>query len=181
MASEHRPGEPAPIVRTRRWLPAREEIGPPDCPILHRWELIHFRGRKLMLHHFLPNADDRDVHDHPASFWTLVLRGGYDDLAVCPLCHGDSKPRATGWYCEECFGVGVFLNERMRAGMLRRRQAEHAHRTKVGPRGCWTLVLMGRKERPWGFWRGNRWWPWREYEHRFGFGMRCDREDAPDV
>jgi hypothetical protein len=152
------PGEPAGRV-LRRFLPDTEVIGPPDCPILHRWTLASVLGRKLLLHHFQPNADDRAEHDHPSPFWTLVLRGYYDDIAH--VANGS-------------------VRERMAAGMLRRRAAEHRHVTKVGPDGCWTLVFMGKKTRPWGFWEGNRWYFWRDHEQRFGFGMRCAEDPEPE-
>lgn len=190
----HREGEPAPSQG--RWFP-REEIGPPECPILHRWTLIGTRGRgkrslgKLLLHHFLPNADDRAVHDHPASFVTFVLRGSYVDCTPCPVCnHEDSfevldalrvaarEPRLDFVDCEHCRDVRYVL-ELMRPGTVRYRPAEHRHRTRVGPRGCWTLVVMGPKRREWGFFKGGRWWPWREHERRFGFGMRCPEPGPP--
>lgn len=176
-----REGEPAP--KSGRVIP-REVIGPPRCPIMIRWTLASVRGRKLMLHHFLPNADDRDDHDHPASFWTFVLRGGYDDYVPCPWCGGEgahSAPgamcvrNAYGWTyaCPRCENTGTVAGERMRLGMLSHRAATYRHRTRVLPSGCWTLVWMGPKERPWGFWRNGRWWPWKLYERHFGFGMRC--------
>ena len=166
------PGEPAPPGRLLR----PEVIGPTDCPLLHRWTLAKAFGCKLMVHHFLPNADDRAVHDHPAAFVTLVVRGFYDDMAPCdyPGCDGEGFLLPDDWRCPTCRGAGVLLNERMRPGMLRFRQATHRHRTKVGPRGCWTLVLMLRKTRRWGFWLGGKWWFWRDFEREFGFGMRCD-------
>ncbi len=165
-----------------RFVGRHEVIGPPACPIMHRWTLLKVGGRKLMLHHFLPNADDRAEHDHPASFWTFVLRGGYDDFVPCPICGGDgsgcrsgSTP-ATG---SPCGRTGMVAGDRMRAGMRRRRAATYRHRTRVLPSGAWTLVWMGRKERPWGFWVDGRWWPWADHEKAFGFGMRCptERED----
>ena len=167
-------GEPA--RRLRRGPLAPEVIGPPACPIMHRWTLLKVRGRKLLLHHFLPNADDRAEHDHPAPFWTFVLRGGYDDQVPCPTCDGTGddwlgRPRLGG--CGTCQGYRDVAGDRMRAGMLRRRAATYRHRTRVLPSGAWTLVWMGRKERPWGFWKDGRWWPWREHEKAFGFGMRC--------
>jgi hypothetical protein len=159
------------------WLRNPEVIGPPDCPILHRWTLLDLGPRvgKLMVHHFLPNADDRDVHDHPRPFWTYIVRGGYDDLVPCE-CAG------TAWEgCAGCVGrgglPGLRIGDRMRGGMLRRRPAEHAHRTRVGPRGCWTIVVMGPLQRRWGFWRRGKWWFWRDYEAEFGFAMRCEDLD----
>lgn len=155
-------GEPAGKVR-RRLLPDTEVIGPPECPILHRWTLWPWGERKhengdvrfkLMVHRFLPNADDRDMHDHPRGFVTLVLRGRYDDHSLDP-------------------GAGTVRVDRLRPGSIRHRPAKHIHRTKVGPDGCWTLVVMGPMERAWGFWRDGRWMYWRDHERKYGFGMRC--------
>jgi hypothetical protein len=195
-----------------RLLPKPEVIGPPDCPILLRYTIWPRSLRrwaplgsgpgesekppapvKVMLHHFLPNADDRDVHDHPRPFWTLVLRGWYDDMCACPGCDGSGRVLARfadlRWFascwgavpvyevCSRCRGEGVLIRERMRPGMLRLRPANHAHRTKVGPSGCWTLVVMGPLRRRWGFWRDGLWWFWKDYEAAFGFAMRCEDLD----
>lgn len=167
-----------------------EIIGPPECPILKRWTLIPWREPKddraearfkLMVHHFLPNADDRDLHDHPRPFWTLVLRGFYDDIKPCDWCkstgnmyHDVEGERQTDGYCLGCGSTGMVLRERMGPGKLRFRPASHVHRTKVGPSGCWTLVLMGPLQRRWGFWHLGEWWYWKDHERVFGFGMRCD-------
>ena len=175
-------GEPA-----RRTGPlGAEVIGPPACPIMHRWTLLKVRGRKLLLHHFLPNADDRAEHDHPAPFWTVVLWGGYDDRVPCTRCDGRGVIERDGagllyptLTCSPCGGTGDAPGDRMRPGMLRRRAATYRHRTRVLPSGAWTLVWMGRKERPWGFWKDGRWWPWREHERAFGFGMRCPTDETP--
>lgn len=124
-----------------------ETIGPPECPIMRRWTLLKVRGRKLMLHRFFPDADDRAEHDHPAPFWTFVLRGGYDDRVECPECggtgHGAILARCLN-HCDE----GSIAGDKMRAGMLRRREATYRHRTRVLPSGAWTIIWMGRKERP---------------------------------
>lgn len=176
------------LARLRRPLPPSERIGPPECPILNRWILIGGAtgsagsSLKLMLHHFLPNRDDRDMHDHPRPFWTFVLWGSYENLVPCTgrLCNEGivgfiMRPPEL---CTICGGDGFIVGEHMKRGVLRYRPATHAHRTRVGPEGCWTLVLMGPLRRPWGFWREGKWWPWREYEQRFGFGMRCEDVDV---
>lgn len=160
-------------------LPKREVIGAPACPLVHRWTL-HSGRLKLFVHHFLPNTTDPDVHDHPRAFWTFVLRGSYDDLVRCECGDGWGKPRPTGFggttrsACEHCGGTATVLNEVMYPWKLRRRTAEHAHRTRTHDEGCWTVVLMGPLRRPWGFWREGRWWPFKEYERVFGFVMRCE-------
>jgi hypothetical protein len=129
---------------------SREIIGDPECPLLHRWTLLDVGSAKLLLHHFLPTKRDRDPHDHPRSFLTFVFLGRYDD--------------------EQPSGI----IDRVQAPAVRFRRAEHAHITVAGPRGAWSLVVMGPKRRDWGFLRDGHWWPWSRYEDRFGTSFRCD-------
>lgn len=146
---------------------------------MHRWTLFGDGsvGKRLtagspikvMVHHFLPDADDRDAHDHPRGFLTIVLWGGYDDYVPCEACGGGELDG-----CLWCAGTGLRLGDRLRAGSIRYRHAEYAHRTRVGPRGAWTLCVMGPFRREWGFWRLGRWVPFLDYEERFGPGMRCE-------
>lgn len=141
----------------------RETIGNPECPILFRWTLVRVGTKKVMLHRFLPNSRDRDPHDHPWSFVTVVLAGSYLDVNYRDC------PRGIG-QCESCRN-----EERMTRGKVRFRPALHTHQTVAGPRGCWTLVLtFGGAGRPWGFWRDNSWWTWKEYDAKFGHGMKCE-------
>lgn len=170
------PREIPPRPRARRPF-APEIIGDPECPILHRWtlggdRLMKNAPVKVLLHHFMPNTDDRDTHDHPRSFVTFVLWGSYENWILCPACLG----REEG-FCRFCLQAGLVLGDRMRPGMVRYRRATHAHRTRVGPRGCWTFVVMGPYRRRWGFWRQGRWWTFKDYQRVFGFGMRCGDED----
>lgn len=191
-----------------RWLREPELIGAPDCPLMHRWSIIDSkpatvqrtegnsqgksltlivlpkwltRDRKLMVHRFLPNIEDRDPHDHPRGFWTFVVRGGYLDLVPCQHCEGKGEavmpngsrvPR-----CSLCDSTGVVVGDRMRPGTLRYRAPEHKHITRSGPKGAWTVVLMGPTARPWGFWRRGRFWLWKDYEKEFGFAMRCPTDE----
>lgn len=144
------------LERLRHWLPEPELIGHPDCPLIKRWTIIGDRQQgvyrwpfKLMIHYFVPGTEDPDPHDHPRSFVTLILRGHYVDVNR----HGQ--------------------REVMRVGKLRHRPAEHAHRTIAGPRGCWTIVVMGPQSREWGFWFDGVWMPSREYIARYGGSQRC--------
>lgn len=167
-----------------QWGPFRREvIGPEDCPIMTRWTLLSGRLGKLLVHHFFPNADDRAIHDHPAPFLTFVLRGGYDDMVPCGYCGGElwRRPGApvTPENCSRCDG-GLLLGDAMRPGSIRYRSSKHQHRTKVLPTGCWTVVVMGPKRQPWGFFLGGRKWGWAEFEERFGDGMRCAEQGAVD-
>ena len=46
-------------------------------PYLVRWSLDAGRFGSVKLHHILRSDDDRDLHDHPWSFVSVILRGGY--------------------------------------------------------------------------------------------------------
>lgn len=147
-----------------------EVIGNPECPILYRWTLLHLGGMKdesgwhnckakLMLHRFMPNTTDREYHDHPWAFVTVVLQGGYDDYSLGVYEHlvtRRTKP------------------DRLRRGSLRYRPAKHSHITRSGSGGAWTLVFTGPFTRSWGFWVNKQWWPHRKYGEVFGYGMQCE-------
>jgi hypothetical protein len=195
------------ITRLRSWLRTPEHIGAPDCPIMNRWTIVDekpaatashgqkvmsllplpkwlTRDYKLMVHHFLPNVEDRDPHDHPRPFWTLVLKGCYFDLVPCPECDGvgtwteyTSPEEAGHGPCPRCRGDKVVVGDVMRRGMVRYRPAEHTHLTQTSRAGAWTVVVMCPLARPWGFWRSGKWWAWRDYEKEFGFAMRCPSDD----
>lgn len=163
-------------------LPEREAIGQPACPLFYRWTFWDRWNVKAMLHHFMPSMTDPDIHDHPRSFVTFVLRGGYLDLTQCGCQRGTSYGSLAsaldqnGLTCPDCGGDGV-VGEVMNAPKVKYRHAAHAHSTKTGRRGAWTLIVMGPKIRPWGFWRHGVWFGFKEYEEVFGFARICDSED----
>jgi hypothetical protein len=179
VTTETQAGEPA-----RKLGGGWEVIGPADCPILYRRTLLSGRFGKVLYHRFAPNMTDRVPHDHPASFLTVVVRGGYEDLQPCPHC----STEAPGWHlgppsddwrharpmtpCDAC-GTTGYLIDRVRALAIRWRPAEHSHITRTGPDGATTLCLMGPKRREWGFWRDGQWYPWRTFERLFGLNWRC--------
>lgn len=155
--------------------PPVEVIGQPECPILHRWTIINAGSWKLLLHHFLPTSRDRDPHDHPRAFVTVVVRGDYVDVQprACKRGHVGHYDDAT--FCQTC-GAPILdeVADHVRAPAIRYRPATHTHKTYAGERGAWTIVVMGPLVRAWGFLRDGRFWPWREYEDRYGHGFRCE-------
>lgn len=106
-------------------------MGRAECPYAERWTLETPFG-SLRLHHWLTGDDPRALHDHPWSFVTIILSGGYADVTE----HG---------------------RERMGPGRVRFRPAGHRHTVEVGKGGCWSLVITGPHTRFWGFWRKGRW------------------------
>lgn len=123
---------------------SEEEInGNGVCPTyLYRWTLLRVGSLfAIYLHKFVGNDWSLDCHDHPKRFVSIGLRGGYIEFTP------NAKPRV--W----------------NAPWVRTFPAEHIHRL-VGPtpeKPCWTLVIVGRAVRPWGFWHFGQFVPWRKY------------------
>lgn len=94
------------LVQPRRWLPF-----------------------SVRVHHILRSDDDRHLHDHPWSYATIILRGGYTEVT--------SRDKDGKWY-----GVGNILFRGWR----------HFHRLIVPPGAtAWTLFIMGPYRHRWGF------------------------------
>jgi hypothetical protein len=144
----------------RRWLDRRrEEInGDGQCETyLYRWTLLRTRWGKLYLHHFVGSDWARDPHDHPKAFVSIGLRGSYTEHQYTPGV--TAVRRSVVW----------------RAPWIRRFPARHVHR--IDATECWTLVWVGREQRPWGFWlpegRGrSQWMLWSDYVHGQGLARR---------
>lgn len=124
--------EPPPAYkhRNRFKLTWGEYLGRSECPYLRRWVLETPFG-SLRIHHWLSSDDDRNFHDHPWWFITLVLSGEYTDVS----------PQG---------------RESMTPGRIRFRPALHKHTVEVKPPGCWTIVLTGSHVRFWGFHVGGK-------------------------
>lgn len=105
----------------------------------------------LFIHHICLSDRDRDPHDHPWDFATLILKGGYTD-ENWPIgyygsagFHRDSAP----------------VDTEAKPGRAFVRSAEYAHRVRLAPgKTAWTLVFTGPCRRVWGFWtaKGRRRW-----------------------
>jgi hypothetical protein len=77
-------------------------------------------------------------HDHPVSFLSIVLRGGYTETR-----NGELRERR--WF-----------------NAIPAKQSDH-HRIIAAKPNTVTLALMGPKVREWGFHTSKGWIGWREY------------------
>lgn len=128
-----------------KWFRREEIDGDGACPTyLYRWTLLRLgRFLAVYLHHFVGNDWSRDMHDHPKRFITIGLKGRYRE----------ETPAGSPF-------TGTKLHD-YRAPWIRTFPAEHRHR--ILARDCWTLVIVGPKEREWGFWHQGRFIPWFAY------------------
>ncbi len=122
-------------ARRRGWFIGRTDIG----DYMHRW-VIETPFGALRLHHILRSDEARGLHDHPWSFWTFLLTGGYTEV---------TRPAGGLERCQDC-----------RRFSFRFVPAETAHRL-ILTRPVWTLVLTGPKVRDWGFIIDGVWTSWK--------------------
>ena len=131
-----------------------EEInGGNRCPTyLYRWTLFQprrprwlWRGFGVYLHHFVGDDWSRDLHDHPKRFISIGLWGAYCET----VGHGSDLVGSRRIYI---------------APWIRTFPAEHIHRLSlIQGRPCWTLVIVLRSVREWGFWHDGQWIHWKDY------------------
>lgn len=115
-----------------RWLCKLDEHGYP-----YPFDWLPFIIR---LHHIRSADWDRDLHDHPANYRTILLRGCYVEQDV----YGTKR---------------VYIS-----GSTRGAKAETFHRiSEVSEGGVWTIFIMTKKCNSWGFLVNGKKVPWRKY------------------
>jgi hypothetical protein len=102
-----------------------------ECPYFRLWAIITKKG-SIRLHNWLGDDDHRHPHNHPYSFYTFILWGGYDD------------------YSYDEFGT-IKNIEKMKAGMIRYRPANHMHQVLNVLPNTWTFLITGVPLFRWGF------------------------------
>jgi hypothetical protein len=107
---------------------------------MRRWQLRVGKLGALRLHHILRGDSDRDFHDHPMDFTSLVISGGYVEHTP------DREPRK-------------FL-----PGDVNRKRAEDLHRLELIGDDAWTVVVAGPFRRDWGFQTDDGWVAAGEYD-----------------
>lgn len=132
-----------PLLRRLAWhvrvIPDRDN---PERPYITRHYLAGgpaHRWFAICLHQ-IHCGDPADLHDHPAAYVSLILSGGY-------------------W---EQTPEGRF---RRKPGHLRFRSGRSLHRLQLDPKAgeVWTLFIMFRRTRNWGFRTRGGWVPHEKY------------------
>lgn len=122
-----------------KFFPREEINGRNLCPTyLYRWTLLRLGEYAVYLHHFVAEDWSKDKHDHPKRFISIGLKGSY--------C--EETPEGEKWF---------------HAPWLRSFPASHIHRLRLDGGSCWTLVIVLRTVREWGFWPAHGWMRWKEY------------------
>lgn len=98
-----------------------------------RYRLIQTPWFALYIHHILKSDEDRDLHDHPWNFSSLILKGSYAEM----------------WKKSPLFKVN--RNQVYYPGDIVKHAAEDAHKITLMSKDVWTLVLVSGPRRPWGY------------------------------
>ena len=112
--------------------------------------------------HRIGTPDSRPtLHDHPWNFVSIVLRGGYDE-AVPPVSGGD------------------FYAVTRHVRRVNRKRAEDFHWIdRLDRTPTWTLMLVGRRRRTWGYLdRDGTWTAFNEHPHDARFQAALARRRA---
>ena len=133
--------------RERRDIAGCEYDGTHDSILLSRYTIFGRRDHpSLYLHIFRRSDHDRELHDHPWSFTTLLLWPGYIEETQ------SGKRRK--------FPLQLLF-----------RPALFRHRVELLPvyEYSISLVFVGPKKRVWGFWRDGDFIPFKKYFEEKGF------------
>lgn len=118
---------------------------------LRRYRVLQTPWFGIYLHKIAQPDHDRDLHDHPWPFVSVVLRGGYDETLRAVHDYGNG-PVDVGVRCVRGWLSFAF------------RRATDAHRiTRLHRTPTWTLVIVGRRRKSWGFYTDRGYVPWRTY------------------
>lgn len=124
-------------------------IGDEDDPLLIRYVVFRLPWFGLWVHKLCRSDHDRALHDHPWSFISIILKGGYQEVT----------------------DVGT-LEHRPWSVLLR--PAEWRHRVVIqSGKPSWNLIFVFQRRRLWGFWPDNNWCWWRRYDYQTGI---CQEE-----
>lgn len=109
-----------------------------DSEYLARLHLLKTPWFAICLHWILKRDPEPFLHDHPVSFFSIILRGGYIE---------NRNGRHAGRICYNY--IKASFNDR--------------HSIIYVQPGTLTLCFMGPKRREWGFHTERGWTNWRDY------------------
>lgn len=98
------------------------------------WWPNGWKWYRFFLHNILRSDDDRDQHNHPWSFTSIILAGCYLEHIFFP--------RAT---------ATRYLKRWAYPGTVLKNSAAHTHRVEI-IRPVWSLVMCPEATQEWGFW-----------------------------
>lgn len=113
---------------------------------------VHFRRYRLLatpwgsvyIHNILKSDEDKDPHDHPWDYTSVILSGSYKEILVREPNYDIPLP------CQYYQGDVI------------ERNAEDAHKLIINS-PVWTLVFVSKPKRVWGYQTSNGWVDYKTY------------------
>lgn len=105
----------------------------PDVNYLERLRIISTPLMSIYLHRIGTPDSRPTLHDHPWSFVSIILRGGYTEVRLDKHTRAETRRRIR------------FVN------VMRRDDAHYIERLHRTP--TWSLLIVGSRRRTWGYWR----------------------------
>lgn len=143
MGTKIRGGTPSPVWAFMESF----DISKNGKPYLDRLRIIQTPWFSVLLHRIHTPDVDRDPHDHPWPFASLILSGGYRETVwdnPADLCVAHAATRRQGsWHVMPMTS---------------------AHKITHVNGALWTLVLTGPRRASWGFWTDAGKIDWKDYE-----------------
>jgi hypothetical protein len=109
-------------------------------PLVTRWILFSCPWFAVFIHKLHRSDYQRAMHDHPWTFVSIIIRGGYKEQTP----------------------MGILSHA---PGDILYRPAEWKHAVIIEGKPSWNLILHGPRRRKWGFWQGDKWCWWRKYNY----------------
>jgi hypothetical protein len=117
---------------------------------LERWGIEHARIGGVFVHKMTAPDPGMDLHDHPWTFWSFILAGGYTE----------SRNLGLG----ELYRMRPIGDDRFR-WTWRKFSRDECHRiTFLHAKRSWSLVIHGPRRQEWGFYTNAGWVKWDEYD-----------------
>lgn len=140
---------------------------------LDRWGFQFPKGDRPFFGAFLHKMEAPDpgidLHDHPWSFVSLILWGGYTEARASSreACSHAERAEKRG---DRLRGYPVTR----RPLTVRSMRLDECHSiTELARTTSWSLVFHGLKRRQWGFYLPTGWMYWKDYERT----VRAERRD----
>jgi hypothetical protein len=137
-----------PAKKSPRWAVLQPfSVSKRGVPYLFRWRLLQTPWFSLLVHHIKLDDLDRDPHDHPWPFTSLILCGSYRE-------HVWDDPRT----------LNDFRVRDRRRFSIATTTRNQAHQITILHGSVWTIAITGRHHGTWHFWTPAGPIDWREYE-----------------
>jgi len=127
-----------------------------DEVFIRRIRLFQTPWCSVFIHEICTENRDVALHDHPWTFWSFMLWGGYSEV------------------------VHKYPNQPKSKGRTHRRWSLHklslysTHRIVSVKPHTWTLLVTGKRRQRWGFWLPEGWMDFRQYYLKHP-PMECER------